>query len=75
MLHLNIISLQKQFDNFECFLDEMKLEFDFIGMTESRILKTQSPSNNTNLPNYSIEHTPTEVTTGDALLNIKKTFL
>ena len=39
-LHLNISSLQKHFDNFECFLDEMKLEFDFIGITESRILKT-----------------------------------
>ena len=46
ILHLNISSLQKHFDNFECFLDEMKLEFDLIDITESRILKTQSPSNN-----------------------------
>ena len=29
-------------------------------------------SKNTNLPNYSIEHTPTEAATGCALLNINK---
>ena len=39
MLLLNISSLQKHFDNFECFFDEMKQEFDFIGITESKILK------------------------------------
>ena len=75
MLHLNISSWQKHFNNFECFLDEMKLEFDFIGITESRISKTQSPSNNINLSNYSIEHTPAEATAGGVLLCInKKTF-
>ena len=53
----------------------MKLEFDFIGITESRISKTQSPSNNINLSNYSIEHTPAEATAGGVLLCInKKTF-
>ena len=75
MLHLNVSSLQKHFDNFECILDEIKLEFDFIGITESRISKIQSPSNNIILPNYSIEHTPTEATAGDALLYIHKKLL
>ena len=42
MLYLNISSRQKHVNNFECFLDEMKLEFDFIGITESRISKAQS---------------------------------
>ena len=68
MLHLNVSSLQRHFNNFECFLDEMKLEFDFIGITESLISKTQLPSNNINLTNYSIEYTPTEATAGRALL-------
>ena len=70
VLHLNISSLQKHFNNFECFLDEMKPEFDFIGITESRISKKQSPSNNINLPNYSTEHALTEATAGGALLYI-----
>ena len=50
------------------------LEFNFIGVTESRIKKKkkQSPSNNINLQNYSIEHTHTEATAGGALLHIKK---
>ena len=68
MLHLNVSSLQRHFNNFECFLDEMKLDFDFIGITESLISKSQLPSNIINLPNYSIEHTPTEATAGGALL-------
>ena len=46
----------------------MKLEFDFIGITESLISKTLLPSNNINLPNHSIEYTPTEATAGRALL-------
>ena len=71
MLHLNISSFPKHFDNFEYFLDEMKLEFDFIGITEWRIEKTWSPSNNINLPNYSMEHTPTEITADGSLLYIK----
>ena len=49
-------------------MDEMKLDFDFIGITESLISKSQLPSNIINLPNYSIEHTPTEATAGGALL-------
>ena len=72
MLHLNISSLQKHFNNFECFLGKMKLEFDFIGIAELRISKTHSPSNNINLPSYSIKHIPTEATAGGALLYINK---
>ena len=54
------------------FLDKMKLEFDFIDVTESRISKAQSPSNNINLQNYSIEHTHTETTAVGALVYINK---
>ena len=72
MLHLNISSLQKHFNNFECFLGKMKLEFDFIGIAELRVSKTHSPSNNINLPSYSIKHIPTEATAGGSLLYISK---
>ena len=53
------------------FLDETKLEFDFIGITESRISKTQS-LNNISLPNHSIEHRPTKATAGGGFLYINK---
>ena len=46
----------------------MKLAFDSIGITESRISKTQSSSNNINLLNDSIEHMPPEATTGGTSL-------
>ena len=68
MLHLNIHSLQKHPHIFEWFFHEMKLAFDFIGITESRISKTQSSSNNINLLNDSIEHMPPEATTGGTSL-------
>ena len=41
LFHLNINYLQKHFDDFEYFLNDLKLEFDFIGITESRLLKSQ----------------------------------
>ena len=43
LFHLNINSLQKHFDDFEYFLNDLNLEFDFIGITESRLLKSQKP--------------------------------
>ena len=52
MLHLNISSLQNSLIILNVFLDEMKLQLDFIIITESITLETQSPSNNINLPNY-----------------------
>ena len=52
MLHLNISFLQNNLIILNVFLDEMKLQLDFIIITESITLETQSPSNNINLPNY-----------------------
>ena len=39
----------------------MKLEFDFLGISESRMLKTQSLNTNVSLQNYSIEQNPQEI--------------
>lgn len=36
----------------------MKLEFDFLDISESRMLKTQSLNTNVSLQNYSIEQNP-----------------
>ena len=70
--HLNINSLSKNFDNFNHLINELKLEFDILGISESRILKSQSLNTNVSLQNYVIEQTPTESTAGAALLYINK---
>ena len=36
--HLNINSLPKSFDNFNHLINELKLEFDILGISESRVL-------------------------------------
>ena len=50
--HLNINSLSKFFDNFNHLFNELKLEFDILGISESRILKSQSLNINDSLKNY-----------------------
>ena len=70
--HLNINSLSKNFDNFNHLINKLKLEFDILGISESRILKSQSLNTNVSLQNYVIEQTPTESTAGGALLYINK---
>ena len=70
--HPIINSLSKNFDNFNHLINELKLEFDILGISESRILKSQSLNTNVSLQNYVIEQTPTESTAGGALLYINK---
>ena len=70
--HLNINSLSKNFDNFNHLINELKLEFDILGISELRILKSQSLNTNVSLQNYVIEQTPTESTAAGALLYINK---
>ena len=70
--HLNINSLSKNFDYFKHLINKLKLEFNILGISESRILKSQSLSTNVSLQNYVIEQTPTESTVGGALLYINK---
>ena len=70
--HLNINSLSKNFDNFNHLINELKLEFDILGILESRIFKSQSLNTNVSLQHYVIEQIPTESTAGGALLYINK---
>ena len=70
--HLNINSLSKNFDNFNHLINELKLEFDILGISESRILKSKSLNTNVSLQNYVIKQIPTESTAGGALLYINK---
>ena len=74
LFHLNVGSLPKQVDNFKYLINQLQIEFDFIGITESRLIKGISPTTNTNLNDYVIEHTPTESSAGGALLYISKKY-
>ena len=65
-------SLSKNFDNFNHSINELKLEFDILGISESRILKSESLNTNVSLQNYVVEQTPNESTAGGALLYINK---
>ena len=47
-----------------------KKKFDIIAMSETRITKQVSLSNNLNLNNYSFEFTPTETSAGVTLFYI-----
>ena len=53
-------------------INELNIEFDILGISKSRILKSQSLNINISLQNYVIEQTPTESTAGGALLYINK---
>ena len=72
LFHINVDSLPKQFDNFKYLINQLQIEFDFIAIIESRLIKGISPTTNINLNDYVIEHTPAESSTGGALLYIKK---
>ena len=72
LLHLNIWSLSKNFDDFCILLQEINMNFDIIALTESRIKKNSVSPINIKLENCSIEHTPTEIAAGGALLYIIK---
>ena len=47
--HLKINSLSKKIDNFNLLINELKLEFVILGISESRILKSQSLNANVSL--------------------------
>ena len=69
ILHHNVCSLSKHFDQLHA------LDFDFIGITESRISKTNFSPTNIALANYAIKQTPNESNAGGALLYINRKHL
>ena len=71
VFHMNINSLDFYYDSLETFFTDSNSNFEIIGITETRIKKSQPLLTNISLPNYNIEQTPTESTKGGALLYIK----
>ena len=72
LFHLNISSLPFHMDEFTNLLAELNSNFKIIGITETRLTTKKDPVNSIEIPNYNIEHTPTESEKGGALLYISK---
>ena len=51
---------------------ENKLNFDFLGISETCLKLNRNSLNPTSIPGYNIEHTPTESSNGGTLLYIKQ---
>ena len=70
LFHINACSPNKCFDDFQHLLSCTKTKFGIIAVSETRITKQVSLSNNLNLNNYSFEFTPPETSAGGTLLYI-----
>ena len=70
LFHINACSLNKNLDDLQHLVNCTKNFFDIIAISETRITKQVSLSNNLNLNNYSFEFTPTETSAGGTLLYI-----
>ena len=70
--HLNISSLTFHFDELLVLTAENKLNFDFLGISETRLKLNRNSLNPISMPGYNIEHTPTESSNGGTLLYIKQ---
>ena len=71
LFHLNINSLSFHYE-LESLISKSKNDFQIIGISETRLEKTQKTTINIHLKNYNIEHVPTESSDGGVLLYIKK---
>ena len=72
IIHLYISSLASHIHELKLFLNLLKVSFDFIYISESRISKHTLPTINTNIPGYNTEHTPTESKAGGTLMYISE---
>ena len=72
--HLNISSLPAHVNELQNLLSTCSVDFDIIGISESRLVKNKKHLINIDIPNYKIEHCTTESTYGKTLLYIKKQY-
>ena len=71
VFHFNISSLPYYCSELHSLLSECNIDFDVIGITESRIKRNQKALSNIEIPNYKVEQCSTESANGRALLYIK----
>ena len=70
LFHINACSLNKNFDDLEHLLRSTNKNFDVIAITETRITKDVSLTNNLTMNGFSFEFTHTECLAGGTLLYI-----
>ena len=68
---MNISSLSYNFERFHTLLSELGINFDIIGITETKLKRDILRTTNIDLKGYSFEHTPTEASCGGTLLYLK----
>ena len=73
--HINSCSLNKNFEEFQNLLQSTNIQFDVITITETRIRKNISVTQNIELSNYSFEHPPTQSSAGGTLLYVAQPFI
>ena len=69
--HLNISSLPFDCSELHRLLNNYRINFDIIRITESRLKRSQRALQNIDILNYNIEHCPTESTNGGPLIYVK----
>ena len=72
LLHLNISSLPYHREQFHTFLSDIDIDFDIIGITETKLKTGKKPLNSIDIEHYVSEHTTTDSNAGGALLYIKE---
>ena len=72
IIHLEISSLASHIHELKLFLNLLKVSFNIICISESRISRHNLPTININRPGYNIEHTPTESKAGGTLMYISE---
>ena len=72
LLHLNISSLPYNYEQLHTLLADTDINFDIIGITETRLRTARKARNNIDIEKYVIEHTTTDASCGRALLCIKE---
>ena len=73
ILHLNIHSLDFHIEELRLALKLINLKFDFVCITESKIIKNVEPKSNINIEHYhSPVGTPTESSKGGVLIYVKE---
>ena len=72
IFHMNIASLGLHKEELEGLFSILDIEFDVIGLTETKIEKDITPINDISLNGYKCFHTPMESKKGGALLYIKE---
>ena len=70
MFHINTCSLSKNFGDLEYLLKTTNMNFDIIGISETRITKNINKITNININNYAFKFTPTESSAGGTLIYV-----